>query len=84
MDLNFENTILIPPNHSWWASWMAQWFKESSCNTRDTALISGLERFPGGANGNPFHYSCLENSIDSGVWEATVLGATKGWTQLNK
>ena len=41
--------------------------KESTCNTGDVGdagLISGLGRFPGGGNGNPFQYSCLENSMD--------------------
>ena len=36
--------------------------KESAHNIRDPSLIPGLERSPGGGNGNPFQYSCLENS----------------------
>ena len=35
--------------------------KESTCNVGDLGLISGLERSPGGGNGNPLQYSCLEN-----------------------
>ena len=31
----------------------------------------------------PTPYSCLENSMDRGAWQATVLGVTKSWTQLN-
>ena len=31
-------------------------------------------RSPRGGNGNPLHYSCLENSMDRGAWWATVLG----------
>ena len=34
--------------------------------------ISGLGRSPGEGNGNPFQYSCLENPIDGGAWQATV------------
>ena len=34
---------------------------------RDASLIPRLGRFPGGGNGNPLRYSCLENS-DSGAW----------------
>ena len=35
---------------------------------RDTGSIPGLGRSSGGGNGNPFQYSCLENSMDRGVW----------------
>ena len=47
-------------------------------DTRDVGSISGLGRSPGGGNGNPFQYSCLENPMDRGVWLATVHGVTKG------
>ena len=33
---------------------------------------SGLGRFPGERNGYPFQYSCLENPMDRGAWQATV------------
>ena len=33
---------------------------------------------------NPLHYSCLENSMDRGAWQATVHGVTKSWTQLSE
>ena len=38
--------------------------KESACNKEDPSLIPGLGRSPGGGNGNPLQYSCLENSMD--------------------
>ena len=44
----------------------------------DAVLIPGLGRSPGVGNGNPLHCSCLENSVDRGVWLATVHGVTKG------
>ena len=34
-------------------------------------------------NGNPLQYSCLENSMDGGAWQATVHGVAKSQTQLN-
>ena len=46
-------------------------------------LISGLGRFPGGRNGNPLQYSCLDNPLDRGTWWATVHGVTKSQTQLS-
>ena len=37
-----------------------------------------LVRSPGGGNGNPLQYSCLENLIGRGAWWTTVHGVTKG------
>ena len=39
---------------------------------RDTGLIPGSERSPGGGQGNPLQYSCLENPKDREAWWATV------------
>ena len=46
---------------------------------RDMGSILGGGRSPGVGNGNPLQYSCLENFIDGGAWQATVHGITKGW-----
>jgi len=46
-------------------------------------LIPGLGRSPGEGNGYPLQCSCQENSMDRGVWNATVHGITKNWTQLS-
>ena len=46
--------------------------KESAGDARDPGLIPGWGRSPGGGNGNPFQYSCLENPMDSRAWQATV------------
>ena len=46
--------------------------KESACNAGDLGLTSGLGRSPGGGNGNPLQYSCLEDPMDRGAWRATV------------
>ena len=51
--------------------------KESFCNAGDPDLISQSGRSPGEGNGNPFQYSCLENSMDREAWQATVLGGHK-------
>ena len=51
--------------------------KESTCNARDLGSILGLGRSPGEGNGNPLHYSCLENPMDRGAWWDTVHGVAK-------
>ena len=54
--------------------------KQSTCNAGDLASIPGLARSPGDGNGNPLQYSCLENPMDRGTWQATVLGVIKSQT----
>ena len=44
--------------------------KESNYNVGDLALIPGLGRLPGEVNSYPLQYSCLENSMDRGAWQA--------------
>ena len=51
--------------------------KESACNAGDPGLLLGSRRFPGEGNGYPLQCTCLENSMDRGVWQATILGITK-------
>ena len=46
-------------------------------------LTPGLGRSPGEGNGNPFQDSCLENSMDRGVWWAMVHGVRKSQIQLS-
>ena len=50
----------------------------------DQGLILGLGRSPGGGHGNPLQYSCLENPMDRGAWQATVHGVAKSQTQLSE
>ena len=47
----------------------------------DTGSIPGTGRSPRG--GNPLQYSCLENSMDRGPWQATVHGVAKSGAQLS-
>ena len=62
----------------WWFSG-----KESAYNAGDTGdagLIPGWGKSPGGGNGNPLQYSCLENLMDREAWRATDLGVKKSQT----
>jgi len=68
---------------------LPQWLrgKESTCSAGaagDMGLTLGPGRFPGGRNGNPLQYSCLENPMDTGAWQATVHKGAKSRTQLKR
>ena len=54
--------------------------KNLPANAGDVGLIPGSERSPGEGNDNPLQYSSLENPMDRGVWQATVLGVAKSQT----
>ena len=54
--------------------------KNMPANAGDLGLIPGLGRSLGEGNGNPLQYSCLENPMDRGAWQATVYGVAKNWT----
>ena len=57
--------------------------KNLPANAGDMGLIPGLGRSPGGENGNPFQYSCLENSMDRGAWWGISHRVAKSWTWLS-
>ena len=57
--------------------------KESACNAGDLGSVPGSRRSPGEGNGNPLQYSCLENSMDRGAWQAIVQWVTWSWTGLS-
>ena len=54
--------------------------KESACNAGDLGSVCGLGRSPGVGNGKALQYSCLENPMDRGTWQATVHGVVNGCT----
>ena len=62
---------------------MVQLVKNPPANAGDMVSIPGVGRSPGGGNGNPLQYSCLENPMDRGAWRATVHWVTKSWISLS-
>ena len=52
-------------------------------DVKDTGSITGLRRFLGAGNSNPFQYSCLKSPMDRRAWWATVHGVPKSQTQLS-
>ena len=51
--------------------------------TQEIGVRSLGQEDRGGTNGNPLQYSCLENCMDRGAWQATVHEVAKSWTQLS-
>ena len=49
----------------------------SAGNIRDTGSIPGLGRSPGEGDGNTLQYSCLEDPMDRGAWQATIHSVTE-------
>ena len=56
--------------------------KEPTCNAGNPGVIPELGGFPGGGNGNPLQYSCLEMPMDRGAWKAIVYGVPKSQIQF--
>ena len=54
--------------------------KEFACNAGDPGSIHGLGRSPGEGNRYPLQYSCLENPMDRGAWQATIQGVAESDT----
>ena len=68
---------------NWTASQVVLVVKKPAANAEDVrnaCLILGLGRSPGRGHGNPLQYSCLENPMDRGAWQATVHRVTESLT----
>ena len=55
--------------------------KNPPVNAGDMGLVPGLGRSLGEGNGNSLQYSCLENPMNRGAWQATI-GVAKSRTRL--
>ena len=53
-------------------------------DTRDAGAVTDSGKSPGEGTGSPFQYSCLENPMDRGVWQAAIHGVIKSWTRLKR
>ena len=52
-------------------------------DTREVDSIPGSGGTPGEGNGNSLQYSCLENPMHGGAWQAAVHRVAKSWTALS-
>ena len=67
---------------------MVALWKRNCLPMQETRVPSLLQEDPGEGSGNPLQYSCLENPMERGAWQATVHGVTKEsdtteWAQEN-
>ena len=82
---NELNWIDLSPIKAYWASQVALVVKNPPANTGyagDVNSISVSGRSPGGGNGNPLQFSCLENPMDRRSWWPTVHRVVQSWTRL--
>ena len=80
MSLGYVVLLKVVPRPfpvSWAPLYHSSVGKESACKAGDLGLIPGLGRYPGEGNGSALWYSCLENPMDRGVWQATVYGVAR-------
>ena len=57
--------------------------KAFAYDARDLGSTPGSGRSPGEGTGTPLQYSCLENPLDGGTWQAAVHGAAKSQIKLS-
>ena len=57
---------------------------DNAGHVRDAGSIRGWGRSPGGGHGNPLQYSCWDNPMDRGAWQATVHRITQNRTRLKR
>ena len=60
-----------------------KWEFPGDLDAGDLSLIPESGRSPVEGNGNPLQYSCRENPMDGGAWQAAVHGITKSQTRLS-
>ena len=73
--------VIQPMGLLWWLSGKKihlQWR-----SYRRLGVTPWVRKIPGGGDGSPLQYSCLENPMVRGAWWATVHGAAKCWTRLS-
>ena len=75
--------VFLPKGSYRWAFPSGSNGKEPACNAGDLGLILEWGKSPGEGHDNPLQYSCLENPMDRGTWQATIHEAAKSRTQLS-
>ena len=77
LEQRIKPTSLSSPSLAGWFFPDCSAVNNQLASGRDLGSIPGSGKTPGGRHGNPFQYSCLENPMDKGAWQATVHGVAK-------
>ena len=90
---SFNFSVSLSNEHSGWIFFRIDWFDflvvqrtlksllQHHCSRASILWHSAF--FIGEGDGNPLQYSCLENPMDRGAWQATIHGVTKSWARLS-
>ena len=84
MNRHFTKEEIQRTNKQMRASQLALVVKNPPANARDTGLIPGSGKSPGGGHGNPLQCSCLENPMDRGSWRTSAHGVAECHTCLRR
>ena len=79
-----EKSDVSDPYHTPQVALVVENLPVNAGDIRDVGLIPGSGRSPGEGNGNSLQYSCLENPMDRGDWQATVHRVTKSQAGLKQ
>ena len=80
MEKNLEKNMYVYMYMNIWSFSGSSDSKEAACSAGDPSSIPRLGRSPGEGNDYPLQYSCLENPMDRGAWQAAVHGVKKSQT----
>ena len=79
LDEGFQQVVIVS-THRHLVALVEEDTPTNAGDERDVGSIPGSGRSPGGGHGNPLQYSCPENPMDRGAWQAAVHEVEKGWT----
>ena len=75
-----ESIVVLDPFRASQVALVVKNLPAKAGDVRDSGCTPGSGRSPGEGNGYPLQYSCLENSMNRGAWQATIYGVAKNWT----
>ena len=81
--VHISSIMCLPPYILYWGflhSSVVENLPANAGDSGDMGLIPGSGRFPGGGHGNPLQYSCSENLVGRGAWQAKVHRITESQT----
>ena len=78
--IHLQNCVLVIETMGFQVTLAVKNLPTSAEDVRDSASMPGSRRYLGGGHSNPLQYSCLENPMDRGAWQAIVHGVSQSMT----